>query len=140
MNAGSSGADAQVGRDACVGRSRFWIVPVTAVAILVVLASGLLALTWTGRISPPSVGGAAPPFWFLFPLGFLSFWILILVVARPWGWSRPRGWDRGWPTDPDAVEVVRIRFARGEISRAQMDDLLRGLAETPRHLAGADRR
>jgi uncharacterized membrane protein len=118
--------------DSCGGRPRSWIVPVALVATLAVLAAALFVLRWAGAVSPPPFVGAAPPLWFVFPLGLLFLWLLIVFVVRPWGWNRYRGWGGRWPNEIDAHEVVRLRYARGDISRAQMDELLRDLAETHR--------
>jgi uncharacterized membrane protein len=114
----------------CGPRTRFWIVPVAILGTLVAVGVGVLILAWAGLFSPPPSGGAYPPFWFVFPLGFVLFWVIVVVVVRPWRRQNGWGWGRGWQPYIEAGEMVRIRFARGEISKDQMTSLLRDLDET----------
>jgi uncharacterized membrane protein len=114
----------------CGSRYRFWIIPVAFLATLFALAMGALLLEWAGVISLPILRGLSPPFWFVFPLGFVLVWLVVIFLVRPW---RPRsgwGWGREWSSPLDRGEVVRVRFARGEISKEQMLGLLRDLGET----------
>jgi len=58
------------------------------------------------------------------PILMLVFWVLVIggIVALVRPFARPQA------TAPDrAQEILRERFARGEISRAELDDLQRGL-------------
>lgn len=97
----------------------------------------VLAVTWVVLVALHAVpsgpyNGPYPPYWFLFPLGFFGFWLLVALVVRPWGW---RGGRARWgyaAYAPDAEEVVRIRYARGEISREEMSRRLRDLDEEAR--------
>jgi uncharacterized membrane protein len=111
----------------CGPRTRFWITPVALLGTLLALGVTFLILAWAGLISPPSSSGLYPPFWWVFPLGFILIWLIVAVVVRPWRWRN--GWRHEWPPLLDAGEVVRIRFARGEISKDQMASLLRDLDE-----------
>lgn len=103
--------------------------PVMLVGVVALIAAGLLLLAWAGVVPSHAFAGPNPQYGFLFPLGFALLWVVVLVVVRPWRRWGPGRW--GWAITPDAEEVVRLRFARGEISRNEMDQLLHDLAEHP---------
>lgn len=116
----------------CVPPSRFWIIPVAIVGTLFAVAVVILLLGWTGVILLPPFGGTYPPFWLVFPLGFVLVWVVVILGIRPWRWRNSWGWGREWLPLPDPGSVVRVRFARGEITKEQMTNLLRDLDETSR--------
>ncbi len=116
-----------------------------AVAILV----ALLFVTVLLAVAVPLFGGSVPAWtagdltgrWVLAFIGLLfvvwvAFWILRLLLFGLWGPSYYRPFWRGyyryhrhagrWGYDP-AAEVARERFARGEISSEQLDQILREL-------------
>jgi uncharacterized membrane protein len=67
-------------------------------------------------------------FWFpfpFFPVVFLSFFGLRWFFWGGWGWRR--GWY-GRYYDP-ALETLRERFARGEITKEQFDSMVKDLEE-----------
>jgi uncharacterized membrane protein len=111
----------------CGGSFRFWWIPAAFLGAFLAAAVGFIVLVWAGILPPPPWGGAAAPGWFLFPLGFLAFWLVVLLVVRPWHWRG--GWGRGYGgyRVADAREIVRVRYARGEISREEMSGMLRDL-------------
>lgn len=61
--------------------------------------------------------------WWLFVPMMIVFWIgvvaLIVWLARQWGSSSQRS--------SDAIEIARQRYARGEISSEQFDQIRRDL-------------
>jgi uncharacterized membrane protein len=73
-------------------------------------------------------------FFFLFPIGFLIFIFLVFFAIRVafWGrwsgggWRARRGYYYG---DADAREILRIRYARGEISKDQLGQMMKDLDE-----------
>ena len=109
-------------------RSRWvWLPLVLAITGIVVL--GGVAWWWGGVASSPWSGLPHPFFWPLVPLAFFVVLVLVFSFARfPfWGWRGRGAWSHG----PDAREILRIRFARGEISRDQLRQMLRDLNESP---------
>ncbi|MGA2664370.1 MAG: SHOCT domain-containing protein [Nitrososphaerales archaeon] len=70
------------------------------------------------------------PSLFFFPFGFLIFVFVLFFVFRiafwglGWGW-RGRGYYRGrWASDgPYALEILNQRYARGEITKEQYDQM-----------------
>ncbi len=81
-------------------------------------------------VSGPYYSG---PFFF-FPFGFLIFVLVAFFAVRMvfWGW----GWRRGyyyhgsrWGYGGDAKEILRLRYARGEITKEQFDQMKKDLDE-----------
>lgn len=67
---------------------------------------------------------------FFFPFGFLFFFFIIFALGRllfwPWGW----GWRRGyWHHHDGAGEILRERYAKGEITKEQFDQMMRDLEQ-----------
>jgi putative membrane protein len=107
----------------------------------VMLALVVLFIAWV-FVGPFFYGGAYPmgmpyygayPFggWFFFPFGFIFFFFIIFFafrfVFRPWGWG---GYGyRGWGHYGDPVDILKRRYARGEITKEQFDQMLRDLAQ-----------
>jgi putative membrane protein len=105
---------------------------------------GLVILLLAGLIAVPFLYGlpARPyayyPFpFFFFPFGFLIFLFVIFFAVRAlfwglgWGWGwrggYSRGYWRGYGHYGDANEILRQRYARGEISKDQFDQMTRDL-------------
>jgi len=68
--------------------------------------------------------------WFFWPFGFLIFFFLIFGVFRwlffPWG----RGYYGGrWQRWGTPEEILRRRYARGEITKDQFDQMMRDLQQ-----------
>jgi putative membrane protein len=65
------------------------------------------------------------PFWWIFPLFFGAVWLLFIVLLilkfRWWG-----GWARS-ENRPDAIAVLKERFARGEIDAEEYENRRRVL-------------
>jgi putative membrane protein len=111
-----------------------WIV----IGLLAALVVGSLTL-WgiglaTGRTPFFFAGGH--PFFFFFPFGFVFFLIFVFFVARLlfwgggawWGW-RGRGYRSRYYYWGDAREILRQRYARGEITKEQFEQMNRDLDE-----------
>ncbi len=104
---------------------RLWpwiLVPVVAVA-----AFAVVGFMTYGAASP-----APWPWWGYFPwFPFVGFWIffgfLFLFVVFRWG-AGPWGGGHGWDRD-DSRAILRERYARGELTREQFDEMRRDLDE-----------
>ncbi len=111
-------------------RAGLWV-PLAALALL----AAVLTFWAVSFLVHGSSGGGPwtpfPVFWPLFPLGFLLV-VALLFVAWRWSW---RGtWARGHPwgagsIGPTAREVLRTRYARGEITADQFRRMARDLDE-----------
>jgi putative membrane protein len=95
--------------------------------IFALLVIGLLAGVFVfafGHFGPGSYYYGWP---FFFPFGFFLFLIGIFFVFRFafWGWGWGRGYYRGsWRYDgADALEILGRRYARGEISKEQYEQM-----------------
>lgn len=69
--------------------------------------------------------------WWFFPFGSIFFIIFVFFVFRfvfwgwgGWGWRRGYGYSYG-----DAREILRQRYAKGEITKDQFDQMMRDLEQ-----------
>ena len=115
-----------------------WVVLGVGIAIIAVLVVVLLLLL-TGTFGL-GVGGPRPVFgfWGGFLLLFLIVWISFFVIRIAWWTGRGRGGYYGRPgmrRDP-AIMVARQRYARGEITREQYDQIMTDLTRRGRGPGG----
>lgn len=80
--------------------------------------------------------GYLPPrpfFIFFFPFGFLIFLVVVFFAFRLlfWGWGWNRGFYRGRWRYADSLEIVKWRYARGEIGREEYEQIVRDLESHP---------
>jgi uncharacterized membrane protein len=93
---------------------------------------GLVILLLAGLFLVPLLYGLptrpyAYPFpFFFFPFGFLIFFFAIFFVVRVLFWGFGWGW-RGQGYYGDATEILKQRYARGDISKDQFDQMMRDL-------------
>ncbi len=69
-----------------------------------------------------------PFFGFIFPFGFLLFFLIFFVfrwLLFPW----KRGYYGHWYHGGGAEEILRQRYARGEITKEQFDQMMRDLEQ-----------
>jgi putative membrane protein len=73
--------------------------------------------------------------WFFFPFGFIIFFLLIFFVVRlvfwpmgGWGGRRRYGYHYGYG---DSREILRRRYAMGEITKDQYEQMMRDLEQHP---------
>jgi len=116
-------------------RSPFGWGVVALVAILAILiVSGLAFGAARAASSPAAVGypyyGFFPFGFVFFPFGFIFFFFIVFFVFRLfWGWGgwgryRWYGYYRGEP-----AEIVKERYARGEITKEQFEQMMRDLEQ-----------
>ena len=102
--------------------------------ILVVVVGGLLFQAFT----PGFMGyryGFFPFGFFFFPFGFIILFFLIGGVLRWIFWPRGTGWGWGggyyrrgyWGYQGDAYEILRQRYARGELSKEEFERMMSDL-------------
>ncbi len=110
-----------------------WIlIPVAAVAAFAAFA--ILGFLTFGAAGPWPWWGFFP--WFPFVgiwifLGFLFLFAVFRGGGGPWAWGA--GWDRS--DHDESRAILRERYARGEITREQFDEMRRALDEHLMHNA-----
>jgi len=115
-------------------RRSWWILPVVAIAAIAVVGVVLWVLL-------PRYGGRAG-YWL--PYGgffvvFLVLWLSFMVVRVAWWGSRRERYRAARaasrygnaPAFDPAVRVARMRYARGEITRDEYDQIVRNLRPGP---------
>jgi len=104
---------------------------------------GVVAIVVVGVVLWFSLPRPGRSYGFWFPLGgllvvFLVLWLSFTVIRIAW-WSSRRERYRaarasgrfGGPGFDPAIRVARMRYARGEITREQYDQIVRGLRPGP---------
>ena len=114
---------------------RSWFVWVVA-ALLIVVALGIVGVLFAHFYYPttmPMYYGYPFFGWWFFPFGFIFFFLFIFLIARLifWplgGWGgRRRYWYRyGYG---DSREILRRRYAMGEITKDQYDQMMTDLEQ-----------
>ena len=80
--------------------------------------------------------GAGPyyygrPFpWLFFPFGILFFILIGFFIIRIAFWPGRRGYYGRWQGWNDPNEILRRRYARGEITKEQFEQMKRDLGQT----------
>jgi putative membrane protein len=105
--------------------ANWWVLPLVLLGVLVV--AGLGAFLYS------QVGGGYdgpwtwPPFgWFFFiPVFFIIFFAIRLFFW--WGQWGSWGWEGQHHDEGSAMEVLRRRFARGEIDKEKFEQMRRDL-------------
>jgi uncharacterized membrane protein len=119
--------------------SRRWLfVPLLVAAALIAAFAGLWL--YAGAFAAPSTASATYPWFFWWsPFGWFIFIpVFLIFFAVRWyfwgGWWWGKGWYYGG-YDP-AVETLRQRFANGEITKNQYDQMRRDLEQSEKSSAG----
>ena len=115
-------------------RARNWFLWVVAAFAVVALVAFLGAVLFHNYFYPggmPAAYYGYPGFgWWFFPFGFIFFLIFLFFVFRVifwgWGWRRRYWYGYGYT---DAHEILRQRYARGEITKEQFDQMTRDLEQ-----------
>ena len=73
---------------------------------------------------------------FFFPFGFLfGLFVLFIIFGAlrwmfwPWGWGYRR---RRWRYGDESYHILRERYARGEITKEQYDQIMQDLQKQPK--------
>ena len=109
-----------------------WVGLLVVVAVLIlvplVLSAVFYVLRPMGRAYFPFMGYY--PFFFPFGwvFGFLILFFLLRWIFWPWG-SGYRG-RPGYRAYGDEYHILRVRYARGEITKDQFDQMTRDLQES----------
>lgn len=110
---------------------------IVAIAMIVIVAFAVPLLLAPQYSSPNGSYYYVPrPFFFFVPfhfgwLGGIFLIFLIFWVARWLLWPRRRGYHYYYSQQPrvDAVSIVRERYAKGEITKEQFEQMLRDLRQ-----------
>ena len=116
-----------VGDDNWGPRRPVWAGLLVAVVVLMFVMSAVFyVLRPMGRAYFPFMGYY--PFFFPFGwvFGFLILFFLLRWIFWPLGWAY-RGRRRGYR---DEYHILRVRYARGEITKEQFDQITRDLQES----------
>ena len=129
----TSGRETMTDDERCGWRGGIGWVPLGVFGVFAAIVVGLAVAASLGSLPGSPWGGPYPVFWPYFPLGFFFVIFLVFFALRWSGWGRGRwGW-RSWgyagPGGPGAREILRQRYARGEITREQMQQMNRDLDE-----------
>ncbi len=75
-----------------------------------------------GMMGPGMMGGFG--WWWFMPIFFVLFWGLVIwgIVALVRGLSGSRGSDSAPPTADSALEVLKRRYALGEINKEEYEE------------------
>lgn len=104
---------------------------IVSVLIILPLVFGLI-WGWHGGgwgMMGPGIMGGFGWMWFM-PIFFIIFWGLVIwgIVALVRGLSGSRGSDSAPPTADSALEVLKKRYARGDISKEEYEEKKKDLA------------
>ncbi|MDA4134307.1 MAG: SHOCT domain-containing protein [Thaumarchaeota archaeon] len=107
-------------------KSGFTLAWIPILIVVAVLATDIGLALYLRSYSPSSLG-----FWFpfpFFPLLFIPVVFLFFFGMRWFFWGG-WGWNRGWygPYHDSVLETLRQRFALGEITQEQFDDMAKAL-------------
>ena len=96
---------------------------IVAIIIILSLVFGLVS-GWQGGGWRMMGSGMWGGWMFLMPVFFILFWGLVIwgIVALVRGLSGPRSSDSTAPTADSAIEVLKKRYARGEIGKEEYEE------------------
>ncbi|MDA4112886.1 MAG: SHOCT domain-containing protein [Thaumarchaeota archaeon] len=112
-----------------------WPVAAIAFVVVAILAVGILG----GFIWHPAVGAGSYPFlpfgfFWIWPLLFGFFFIFFLGRWFFWGWEWRGGYHGHYS---DAARILEERYARGEITKDQFEQMTRDLERSRQDSGGA---
>ncbi len=125
-----------------VSDSRRWLVVGLAVMFVLIGVGMLLALLGDGRMMSGDWGPWMMGSWSIYGWLLMFFMLMVILLAVFWivraaVWASPGRVDappilpmQGVPGSDPAVAIARERFARGEITRDQFDQIVGDLARS----------
>jgi putative membrane protein len=115
------------------GRGRAGITALHWALIGVVALLALAAVYLFSRVALGPTRGYGMEFYPFFPLGFGlfgGFWILLIfAIPLVFLWPRERGPQLGSYPQDDALRILRERYAKGEITKEQFDQMTHDLTQ-----------
>ncbi len=109
------------------------IVVIVVLAVLLFGGAGMMGFGGFGMMGPGMMGGYGSPYGFGYnPIGSilsLVFWALILggVVLLVVWLLRSANWTSQASSPDSAIEILKARYAKGEITKEQFDAMKRDL-------------
>jgi len=103
--------------------------------LLIVIGVSIATSVILFALRTPGTGAGFFPFfpfgfgWIFFLLFFLFFWGMRWWGGWGWGWYGRGG--HSWRYGDDAHAILRTRYARGEITKDQFDQMMRDLEQHP---------
>jgi len=100
--------------------------------ILFAVVAFFAVIAYRGYPAMPMSGTGYPFYgwWFFFPFGIFFLLIILFLVSRLIFWPMRWGYRRRyWYGYGDANEILRQRYARGEITKEQFDQMKRDLEQ-----------
>ena len=133
MSSNNTNADSSPSSSLSPNRARRGMMGWIFGALAILLLVGVFVVpSYYGFMAGPNGYYPRPYF---FPFGFLVFFFVIFFVARGlfwgWGWGWWGGYSRGYWRHggyySEAEEILKQRYAKGEITKDQFDQMMRDL-------------
>ena len=113
-------------------RNLFWLIPIGVIAFFVAIS--LVAVMFWRGFPYPAFAGPGPWYVWWFPFGFFLFIpvVFLFFFAIRWffwgafGWGR---WGYHYGGYGSALEILGQRYARGEITKEQYDQMRNDLEQ-----------
>ncbi|HZY46393.1 MAG TPA: SHOCT domain-containing protein [Candidatus Bathyarchaeia archaeon] len=104
-----------------------------ALLAVIVATVAISAFLYATRAAP-APGTDYPFFFFPFPLffifGFFVFFWIVRWLFFPWRWGWGWGYGRRyWRYQDESYYIIRERYARGEITKEQFEQMMRDLQQ-----------
>ena len=101
--------------------------------VIVAIVSFFAVIALRGYPSEPMMTYNGYPvfgWWFFFPFGIFFIFFILFFVSRLVFWPLGWGWRRRyWYGYGNANEILRRRYARGEITKEQFDQMTKDLEQ-----------
>jgi uncharacterized membrane protein len=114
------------------GHPLLWIL--FGVVALLVIIGAIFALFYFFTPTMPMRGFGYYYWWPAFPFGFIAFFVVLFLIFGAfrwafWGWGWRRRWYYGYGDYADPHQILKRRYAKGEITKDQFDQMMRDLEQ-----------